>query len=50
MKIINQCFLLSKNSELNGDLRGGMTVIQKGVELIIRGTKAVMQSAITSSV
>lgn len=50
MKIINQCFLLSKNSELNADLRGGMGVIKKGDELIITGTKAVMQSAITSSI
>jgi hypothetical protein len=50
MKIINQCFLLSKNSELNADLRGGMGVIKKGDEPIIRGTKAVMQSAITSCI
>jgi len=50
MKVINQCFLLSKNSELNADLREGMGVIKKGYEPIIRGTKAVMQSTMTSSV
>lgn len=48
MKIINQCFLLSKNSELNADLNGGMGVIKKGDEPIVRGTKAAMQSAIRS--
>jgi hypothetical protein len=50
MKIINQCFLLSKDSELNADLRGGMGVIKKGDEPIIRGKKAVMHSAIISSI
>lgn len=50
MKIINQCFSVSKNSEQNADLRGGMGVIMKGDEPIIRGTKAVVQSAITSSI
>ena len=48
MKIINQCFLLSKNSELNADITGGMGVIKKGDEPNIRGTKGVIQSAITS--
>jgi hypothetical protein len=47
MKITNQCFLSSKNSELNADLRGGMGVIKEGDEPIVRGTKAVMQSAVT---
>jgi len=50
MKMINQCFLLSKDSERNADLRERMGVIKKGDEPIIRGTKAVMHSTITSSI
>lgn len=42
--------LLWKNSELNADLRGVMGVIKNGDEPIIRGTKAVMQSAVTSCI
>ena len=49
MNIINQCFLLSKNSELNADLRGGVGVVKKGDEPITWGTKAVIQTGITSS-
>jgi hypothetical protein len=48
MELIKQCFLVSKDSELNADLMGDVRVIVKGGESIIRGKKVVTQSVITS--
>jgi hypothetical protein len=50
MKIIKQCYLLSKNSELNADLTAGVRLIMTGGESLVRGFKAVMQSVITSTI